>query len=42
MIQKIAARDAAALQKVEDGQLEVNACNGGVDWNVVTGTCDAK
>ena len=42
MAKKIAARDQAALQRVEEGQREVNACNGGVDWDVTTGTCAAK
>ncbi len=34
-----AARDAVAVGRVQEAQREVDACNGGVDWDVVTGTC---
>jgi len=39
MAQKIAAKDNAAIQRVEGAKKDVEACNGGVDWDVTTGTC---
>lgn len=40
MAKRIAARDAAAIQRVNVGREEVESCNGGVDWDVVTGSCN--
>lgn len=39
MAQLIAAKDAAAVQRVKDGEREVEACGGGVDWDVTSGLC---
>lgn len=39
MAQRIAAKDRAAIERVQEQQKEVDACNGGVDWDVTTGTC---
>lgn len=39
IIQRLAAQDRAAWERVEEGTKEVDACNGGVDWDVTTGTC---
>lgn len=39
MAQRIAAKDAAAVQRVTDAQGLVDACNGGLDWDVTAGTC---
>lgn len=38
--QKIAAKDKAAVERVETVLKDVRNCNGGVDWDVVTGTCN--
>lgn len=42
MAQRIAAKDRAAVERVEKSRINVDACNGGVDWNVTTGTCDSS
>lgn len=39
MAQLVAAKDQAAIERVEKSLKEVNDCNGGADWDVVTGTC---
>lgn len=39
--QKIAAKDKAAIERVQTSDKEVMACNGGVDWDVVSGTCNS-
>lgn len=39
MAQRVAAKDAAAIRRVQDSLREVDSCNGGVDWDVTTGTC---
>lgn len=39
MAQLIAAKDAAAVERVRRGRIEIDKCNGGVDWDPVTGTC---
>lgn len=40
-IQKVAALDAAALERVKRALERVESCNGGVDWDVTTGKCNA-
>lgn len=40
MTQLLAAQDTAAWERVQAGAVEVEACSGGVDWNVVTGQCE--
>lgn len=42
MAQLIAAKDQAAIARVDNALKKVRDCNGGLDWNVVTGSCDAK
>jgi hypothetical protein len=39
MTQRLAAQDQAAWRRVERGGVEVDACNGGVDWDTETGNC---
>ena len=39
MAQRLAAQDRAAWERVEAGAKEVDACNGGVDWDVTVGAC---
>jgi len=39
MVQRIAAKDAAAVERIEAGAKEVLACNDGVDWDVTVGAC---
>lgn len=39
MTQRIAAKDQAAVQRVEEGRREVDDCNGGADWDVTVGAC---
>lgn len=38
-LMKVAAKDAAAIAKVKKAIERVDACNGGVDWDVTTGKC---
>lgn len=40
MAQRIAAKDRAAIERVGRAQEEVESCRGGLDWDVVTGTCN--
>lgn len=42
MTQLIAAKDRAAIERVEKSLKEVNDCNGGADWDVVTGRCKTQ
>jgi hypothetical protein len=42
MAQLVAAKDQAAVERVERAQSRVNDCNGGLDWDVVTGSCKTK
>ena len=39
MAQRIAAKDRAAVQRIDAGTKEVLACNDGVDWDVSVGAC---
>ena len=39
MAQRIAAKDKAAIQRVDEGRKEVEACNGGIDWDDTVGAC---
>lgn len=39
MVQRIAAMDKAALERVLAGAREVDDCAGGIDWDVTTGRC---
>jgi hypothetical protein len=38
-VQKMAAREAETVQRVQEKTKEVDNCNGGVDWDVTTGQC---
>jgi uncharacterized membrane protein YedE/YeeE len=40
MAQRIAAKDRDAERRVERALIDVEACNGGVNWNVTTGSCN--
>lgn len=40
MTQRIAAKDNAAIRRVDDAQRKVEDCRGGLDWDVTTGTCN--
>lgn len=40
-VRKMAARESAIVQQVQDAQKAVDACNGGVDWDAVSGTCNS-
>ena len=39
MAQLIAAKDEAAVKRVERSRHDVDQCNDGLDWDTVTGTC---
>ena len=39
MVQKVAAKNKVAIERVGKVQVQVDGCNGGVDWDVTSGTC---
>lgn len=39
MAQRIAAKDAAAIARIDQGAKEVMDCNDGIDWDVTVGAC---
>lgn len=41
-VRKMAAREAGITQRVQDATRAVGDCNGGVDWDVSTGTCNRR
>jgi hypothetical protein len=40
MARQLAAKDAAAIQRRDEGEREVLACNDGLDWDAVNDRCD--
>lgn len=39
MVQRIAAKDKAAIERIERGAEEVLQCNDGIDWDPTVGAC---